>query len=125
MPSSKVFTIVVRVRGKLASSFVFENQQECDNWVQDGFGKLQRKYGNLTVSFDILPGLNIGDECNVCGEGSDVFVIRDLIKIEDHRWSFVLDSGCREEVAKCHTDYLNHFYDGGDDAEEDDDGFGF
>jgi hypothetical protein len=111
------FTIVAKVRGDLISSYVFENRQEYDNWLRDGFEKLQRQYGNLTVSKDALHGLTIGDECNVWGEGDEVFEITNLVKIEDHRWSFVLNSGWKEEVAKCHTSYLREF--------NEDDRFGF
>ncbi len=104
--SDPKFTIVAKVSGTLGSSFVFENRAAYNNWMKTGFVALQKKYGKLNVSVDTLPGLKVGDECNVWGEAQDVFVITKLERIGDHRWAFCLNSGWREEVAKCHTSHL-------------------
>jgi hypothetical protein len=101
-----VFTVCIRVRGDLWSSFVFENHSQADEWVTQELPNLVQQYNELEVERDTLPGLRVGDRCNVWGEASDVFVIKDLFQYSPNRWGFLLDKGFSEEVAKCHTKFL-------------------
>lgn len=97
-----VFSLVVRVRGGLQSSYVFESDKQLVNFLKKDFNELCNKYGALTISVESLPKLKIGDSCLCLGEGSDVLEIIDIRKISDYRWSFALSHGCWEEVAKCY-----------------------
>lgn len=98
-----VFTHMVSTKGKLLCNFVFESEKAMDKWLLWDFPKLKKKYVDLDYSIRELPGLRVGDSCLVWGEAQDVFKIERLIKFEEHRYGFVLDSGFVEEVAKCHT----------------------
>lgn len=101
-----VFHKCVSVRGGLASSFVFENEQAVQAWLKKEFLELKKEYGHLEAKTSDLPGLKVGDTCNVWGEAQDEFKIIDLIQYSPHRFGFILDSGCSEEVAKCHQDFI-------------------
>lgn len=101
-----MFTKRITTRGDLMANFVFETQAQVDDWIRDEFPKLEIKYDGLTYDVSDLPGLKVGDQCNVYGEADDVFTIVDLVKWDEHRYGFVLDIGCVEEVAKCHVDHL-------------------
>lgn len=103
----KVFTKCVRTHGDLQANFVFENQEAVDAWINSDFQVLSTKHGGLTITITDLPGLAVGDKCNVMGEGWDEFTIVKLIAWDANRFGFLLDSGCVEEVAKCHTDCLS------------------
>lgn len=103
---NKVFTVCIRVSGSLQSSYVFENSKAAEQWLKSEYSKLSRKYGGLKYTKETLPGLKVGDVCNVWGEAKDVFVIRKLICWGNNRYGFILDNGCAEEVAKCHTEFL-------------------
>ena len=98
----KAFHYMVNTTGNLVCNFVFEDKKALDTWVAKEFPKLKKKHKKLEYSVHTLPGLKVGDSCHVCGEADDVFKIERLIKWEDHRYGFVLDSGCVEEVAKCY-----------------------
>jgi hypothetical protein len=102
-----VFTVCIRVKGDLLSSFVFEDHAQADVWMNSEFLSLVDQYGELSAERSALPGLRIGDRCNVWGEASDVFVIRKVLEWSPNRWGFLLDSGEFEEVAKCHTEFLS------------------
>jgi hypothetical protein len=102
----KVFTLCISTSGGLLSNFVFEDSKEQTRWMLEELPKLNKKYGELQLTHKHLPRLKVGDRCNVWGEASDVFTIRDIIKREEYRYSFLLDSGWTEEVAKCHTEFL-------------------
>lgn len=104
---NKVFNLCITVKGSFWGSFVFEDNAEQSKWMLEELPKLRKKYGDIRLLRSYLPGLKVGDKCNVWGEASDVFTIRKLIKRDDYRYSFLLDSGCTEEVAKCHTEFLN------------------
>lgn len=103
---NKVFNLCISTSGSLLCNFVFENNEEQSKWMLEELPKLKKKYGELQLKRSYLPGLKVGDKCNVWGEAQDVFTIRKLIKRENYRYSFLLDSGCTEEVAKCHTEFL-------------------
>ncbi len=96
------FTRCVSVTGQYNASFVFEGDEQVTAWLRDELPSLEHKYGSLYHSTSELPGLQPGDTCFVYGEGSDTFVITKLIQHSPHRFGFVLDSGCSEEVAKCY-----------------------
>lgn len=100
---TKVFWYRVSTKGNLLCNYVFENKMQVDKWVKEEFPKLKRKFGTLEYTISDLPGLQIGDKCHVWGEAQDVFKIERMVKFEEHRYGFVLDSGFVEEVAKCHT----------------------
>lgn len=102
-----IFTKKVKVRGGLLSSFVFEDQLAVKNWIKKELPLLEKKYGRLEYEVSDLPGLKIGDRCNVWGEAQDVFTITGIKRYSDNRYGFLLDSGWVEEVAKCHTDFLH------------------
>lgn len=103
----KVFTLCISTTGPLLSNFVFEDNREQAEWMLTELPKLRKQYGDdIQYRRRYLPGLKVGDRCNVWGEASDVFTILKLIKREEYRYSFLLDSGCTEEVAKCHTEFL-------------------
>lgn len=106
----KPFTICVRTHGQYQSNFVFTDAITADNWIANEFPKLKKQYTNITYDKESLPGLKIGDRCNVWGEAQDEFIIVGIKKYSEHRYGFILDSGCAEEVAKCHTQYLTDDY---------------
>jgi len=91
----------VSVSGNLLSNFVFKSEEAMCHWLETEFPKLVESYGKLEYSIDDLDGLAVGDSCHVAGEGDDVFKIVGLVKYNDHRYGFVLNSGWSEEVAKC------------------------
>lgn len=101
-----VFTYAAKVRGGLNSNFVFETRNQYRKWLENGYLELQKKYSNLTVSGRSLPGLKIGDKCNVLGDADEIYEIVDLKHIGEHRYSFVLNTGLLEEVAKCHKMFV-------------------
>lgn len=102
----KIFTLCISTSGSLLSDFVFEDNREQAKWMLEELPKLKKKYGELRLERRYLPGLKVGDRCNVWGESTDVFTICELIKRGEYRYSFLLNSGCTEEVAKCHTKFL-------------------
>ena len=102
----KVFKVCIKVYDGLQSSYVFEDEMKAQKWIKNEFPKLKKKYASLKFRKESLPGLKIGDDCNVYGEGMDVFTIQKLIKYSEDRYGFLLDSGSVEEVAKCHTEHL-------------------
>lgn len=103
---NKIFTIGISVRGGLGSSYVFESQEAADEWLETEFPLLEKEYGKLEYYTCDLPGLKIGDQCNVYGDGTDVYLIEGLKQYSPNRWGFILDSGFSEEVYKCHTECL-------------------
>lgn len=110
---NKVFTLCITVSGSYWGSFVFEDNEEQSKWMLEELPKLRKKYnGDIKLRRSYLPGLKVGDKCNVWGEGDQVFTIRNVVKINDYRYSFLLDSGCTEEVARCHTEFLKETVDG-------------
>jgi hypothetical protein len=111
--TEKTFKVCIRVKGDLQSAYVFENDKAAKDWVKFKLPKLEREYGKLKVIKEDLPGLKVGDKCNVYGEAYDVFTITDLITYSEDRYGFVLDSGYAEEVAKCHTEFIKKGYKNG------------
>jgi len=103
----KIFKIGIRVSGNLGSSFCFETMIEALKWIKEEFPKLQEKYGKLEYELFFLPGLAVGDKCNVWGEGDSVFTIKSIIKYSKNRYGFILNSGFAEEVTKCHTEIID------------------
>lgn len=98
-----VFTKRVSIRGRLLSSYVFQNQTEVNNWLEDVFPRLQAKYNNdLTYEVSDLDGLKVGDKCCVIGDGDEVYEILGMKVYSKNRYGFILDSGWVEEVAKCY-----------------------
>lgn len=95
------FLIAANTGGGLVASFVFQNYNEYNQWLQNELPLLEKKYGRITTFKHILPGLAIGDKCHVAGEGSEVFTITGIVEYEPYRYGFVLDSGDTEEVSKC------------------------
>lgn len=102
----KIFTVGIAVRGGLHSSYVFESKEHADTWLNNDLPALSQEYGALEYNLIDLPGLKIGDRCNVSGEGTDDFEILDIKKYSPHRYGFLLDSGWYEEIFKCHTTFL-------------------
>lgn len=98
-----IFTVVISVRGNLLASYVFEDDNKAEAWLSKEFKELQAEHGPLTYTKGTLDGLKVGDRCFVWGDGDEEYVIEKLIKYSPHRYGFVLDSGCSEEVAKCYT----------------------
>ena len=99
----KTFHYMVTTTGNLLCNFVFEDKKALDTWIAKDFPKLQKQHKKLDFSVRPLPGLKVGDSCHVWGEADDVFKIERLVKFEEHRYGFVLDSGFIEEVAKCYS----------------------
>ena len=104
---SKIFTVGISVTGGLGSSYVFETNEEADKWLETEFPSLEKEYGRLKYYVCDLPGLKIGDRCNVYGDGTDAYVIEGLKQYSPNRWGFILDSGFSEEIYKCHTEFLD------------------
>lgn len=98
-----MFTKALTVGGDLSARFVFKNEKERTDWVENELPKLRNRYGNISIvkEYD-LPGYQIGDICRVIGEGTDEFVIEEVFKYSPYRYGFRLDSGFCEEVAKCY-----------------------
>lgn len=96
-----IFSLMASTRGSLASSFVFEDPNAFLNWMKNEYPALQKKYGSFDIRLSSLDQLKVGDTCFVAGEGSDEFLIEGFRKIENNRYSFALNNGCWEEVAKC------------------------
>ncbi len=111
--SEKTFKVCIRVSGDLHSAYVFEDNEKAKYWVKHKLPKLEREHGKLKLTIDDLPGLKVGDKCNVYGEAYDVFTIEKVIQYSEDRYGFVLDSGYAEEVAKCHTEFINKEYKNG------------
>lgn len=103
---NKIFTIGISVSGGLQSSYVFESEENAQEWLGSEFVKLKQEYSDLRYFVCTLPGLQIGDRCNVYGDGGSVYVIEGLKEYSSNRYGFILDSGFCEEVYKCHTDLL-------------------
>ena len=99
----KVFHHLVTTKGNLMCNYVFENKKTMDKWIMMELPKLQKLHKKVEIEIRDLPGLRVGDHCLVWGEAQDVFKIERMVKFEEHRYGFVLDSGFVEEVAKCHT----------------------
>ena len=100
------FKYLVRVKGKLQSSFVFQDAESLKSWLASEYKELIKKYGKLTYFTEELPELSIGDTCNVYGEGADQFTITGIEKYAEHRYGFILDGCTREDVAKCHRKFI-------------------
>ncbi len=99
---NKVFTLVARTRGALQAAFVFEDAADYEKWRETQFPHLDVAHGGLTLTVEALPGLKIGDTCKVYGEECEIFTIKSLVRYQAHRYGFILDNGCAEEVAKCY-----------------------
>lgn len=95
------FKIALDVRGDFICTFVFTSEGAKDRWVKTEFPKLQEEYGKLTFTTRGINPPNIGDKCHVAGEGSEVFKVLKLHKYEDHRYGFLINNCCCEEVHKC------------------------
>jgi len=102
LQSMKTFKILVRTSGSLLSRYVFENQEQKDDWIKNKVPELEKIYGKLELQESELPGFKIGDRCCVNGEGLDVFTILDVKEYSENRYGFLLDSGWWEEVANCY-----------------------
>lgn len=100
---TKTFWYLVSTKGKLLCNFVFEDKKQMDKWLEEEFPKLKKEFKVLEYTIRDLPGLRVGDKCHVWGEAQDVFKIEKMVKFEEHRYGFVMDTGDVEEVAKCHT----------------------
>lgn len=98
----KIFTIHIRAIGEYNCSWVFENQEEVNQWEKEIKPEVLKQYPNTDFSEDILPGFKIGDTCCVNGEGNDTFNIVGIKQYSAFRYGFALDVGWVEEVAKCH-----------------------
>lgn len=96
------FIYCIRTRGDLLASYVFKDEKSKDKWLTDTFHALKSEYKNLTYIIEDLDGLEVGDECKVFGEGTDIFKILGVKKYSENRYGFLLDSGCWEEVSKCY-----------------------
>ena len=97
-----VFRHAASVAGMLYSSFVFKTVKEFERWREKDLPRLEEQYGPLKLRDWELPGLKVGDECVVVGEGTDVFVIEEVVYYSPNRYGFALNSGWREEVNKCY-----------------------
>jgi hypothetical protein len=100
------FRYEVRVFGNLISSFVFTSRESMEDWLTTEFPRLESEYGKLSYERKNLPGLRVGDQCNVYGEGHEIFEIVGIHESSDNRYSFQLDNGVSEEVGKCHKGFL-------------------
>lgn len=100
------FKYLATVKGKLQSSFVFEDIKALDKWLLVDYKDLVKKYGHLSYTVEELPCLRVGDVCNVYGEGTDQFTITGIRKYAEHRYGFILDGCTSEEVGKCHRKFL-------------------
>ena len=99
---NKIFHHCLTTNGNLLSNFVFEKTSDVEEWINNELPKLEAKHGPLTYHVRTLPGFQVGDTCQVYGEGGDIFRITGLIHYSPNRYGFSLDSGWTEEVAKCH-----------------------
>jgi len=97
-----VFTKDIAVRGDYSANYCFENADQVEEWFTNEWPKLQDTYADVKCTVDYLPGLKVGDRCQVYGEGSQYFTIEKLIKYSANRYGFILDSGWSEEVGKCY-----------------------
>lgn len=95
------FTLMASTRGAYSSSFVFEHKNDFLNWFSTTYVSIIKQYGNIDLRLSALDNLNVGDHCFVAGEGDEEFIIQGWRKTENNRYSFALNNGCWEEVAKC------------------------
>lgn len=102
----KTFTVGIGVSGNFNAAYVFESKSAADTWLDTVFKDLICEYGELKHWIVTLPGLQIGDRCNVYGDGDEIYVIEGLKEYSPNRYGFILDSGFCEEVYKCHTNLL-------------------
>ena len=63
----KTFHYMVTTTGNLLCNFVFEDKKALDTWVAKEFPKLKKKHKKLEFFVRPLPGLKVGDSCNVWG----------------------------------------------------------
>ena len=100
---NKTFRWKVSVRGELIASYVFQDLQEVDSWLNFELQNLNKQYDtDLEYKITTLDELKVGDTCHVDGEAQDIFKIIELLRYSPHRYGFILDSGVVEEVAKCY-----------------------
>lgn len=91
----------------MCSNFVFTSKRELGRWLREDWPKILKAYPYTTLcEVEALPEFELGDKCNVHGEASDVFKIEGIVMYSKDRYGFLLDSGCTEEIAKCHKRYL-------------------
>jgi hypothetical protein len=107
---AKTFSKGISVSGGLWCYFVFENEEQTKLWIEKELPKLEEEYGKLNVRTFELPCLKVGDQCNVHGDAYDVYTIVGIVKYSENRYGFALDSGFVEEVAKCHTEFLDNSF---------------
>lgn len=100
--NEKIFTLGLTVKGDFHASYCFESMKDRETWIIEEMPKLSEKYKNLEVDSYSLPGLKVGENCRVSGEGSDVFRIEGIVEYSPHRYGFILDSGDTEAVNKCY-----------------------
>ena len=99
-----IFRYVGRVSGKLCNNYVFTSKSSFMRWKRTSFNDLKEAYGeSLVVHGSKLDPLKIGDECHVYGDGSEIYKIVGIKQNGPNRYSFALDSGFYEEVAKCYS----------------------
>lgn len=87
--------------GGLHATFQFVSEQSAQHWIETELPAISTKYGPSAGSITPLDGLRVGDSCYVVGEGTDLFVIKDVVCYSPHSYGFVLDTGCSEGVSKC------------------------
>jgi hypothetical protein len=97
----RVFTKGLTLRGNLHSSYCFESEDEKSAWKMHVLPKLHAKYEDLELREFDLPGLKVGENCLVAGEGSEIFKIVGIVKYSDNRYGFCMESGDTEEIVKC------------------------
>lgn len=89
--------------GSYRCTYVFENEEDFQKWVQNFYPNLVKTYGKLDLHISKLDKLQVGDTCFVAGEGSDEFQIEGWRKLEENRYSYALNTGCWEATHKCFT----------------------
>lgn len=86
----------------LLSYFSFVDGEAVAAWLMIELPKLIEKYGPIGLYCYDLPGLKIGDVCVVLGDIKKVHTIVGFGLHGPDRPYFLLETGCTEEVAKCH-----------------------
>lgn len=97
-----IFKHAVHVRGGFNSSYVFTSKELMESWIKTKIPYLIMVYKDISYSVIDLPGLQVGEECRVHGDGDEVYRITGLIPYNENRYGFILDSGFVEEVVKCY-----------------------
>lgn len=96
------FTVAAEINNFEVDRFVFENTLACDRWLRNDLPKLQHKFGVFPVRVKKLKRLGPGDNCCVRSCGDEIFTIKEIKRVAEHRYQFVMANRTLHDVALCY-----------------------